>query len=236
MKHYLGLSAGYHDAAATVLNSNGNILFAGHSERYSKQKNDPNLCNELLAELCEWQYDTVAFYERPWMHNLQQLYSGQKKVGPWTTRGAFKKYLGSWYQHSAKNEISYPHHLCHAAAGFQTSPYDRATVVVIDAIGEWDTISIWGAEYDSKNKAVYKKLWGQKYPKSIGLFYSAITDRLGLRPMDEEYITMGMAAYGEAKYTNTMRILAEENLHVGTGDMFLPLATDADIAAPALRQ
>jgi carbamoyltransferase len=233
MKHYLGLSAGYHDAAATVLNSNGNILFAGHSERYSKQKNDPNLCNELLAELCEWQYDTVAFYERPWMHNLQQLYSGQKKVGPWTTRGAFKKYLGSWYQHSAKNEISYPHHLCHAAAGFQTSPYDRATVVVIDAIGEWDTISIWGAEYDSKNKAVYKKLWGQKYPKSIGLFYSAITDRLGLRPMDEEYITMGMAAYGEAKYTNTMRILAEENLHVGTGDMFLPLATDADIAASA---
>jgi carbamoyltransferase len=233
MKHYLGLSAGYHDAAVTVLNSNGNILFAGHSERYSKQKNDPNLCSELLLELCTWQYDTVAFYERPWMHNLQQLYSGQKKVGPWTTRSAFKKYLGSWYQHPAKNEVSYPHHLCHAAAGFQTSPYDRATVVVIDAIGEWDTISIYGAEYDSKNKAVYKKLWGQKYPKSIGLFYSAITDRLGLRPMDEEYITMGMAAYGKAKYTNTMRILAEENLHVGTGDMFLPLATDADIAASA---
>jgi carbamoyltransferase len=233
MKHYLGLSAGYHDAAVTVLNSNGNILFAGHSERYSKQKNDPNLCSELLLELCTWQYDTIAFYERPWMHNLQQLYSGQKKVGPWTTCSAFKKYLGSWYRHPAKNEVSYPHHLCHAAAGFQTSPYDRATVVVIDAIGEWDTISIYGAEYDSKNKAVYKKLWGQKYPKSIGLFYSAITDRLGLRPMDEEYITMGMAAYGKAKYTNTMRILAEENLHVGTGDMFLPLATDADIAASA---
>jgi hypothetical protein len=29
-------------------------------------------------------------------------------------------------------------------------PYDRATVVVIDAVGEFETITIWAAEYDSK--------------------------------------------------------------------------------------
>jgi carbamoyltransferase len=84
-----------------------------------------------------------------------------------------------------------------------------------------------------KIKQFIKKLWGQKYPKSIGLFYSAITDRLGLRPMDEEYITMGMSAYGKPLYANTMRILAEENLHAGTDLMFLPLASDEDIAASA---
>jgi hypothetical protein len=50
-------------------------------------------------------------------------------------------------------------------------------------------ISIWGAEYDSKGQATYKKLWGQRYPHSIGLFYSAITQRVGLHPLDEEYIT-----------------------------------------------
>jgi carbamoyltransferase len=82
------------------------------------------------------------------------------------------------------------HHLSHAAAGFQTSPFTKATVVVIDAIGEWDTISIWGAMYDSTHRATYKKLWSQRYPHSIGLFYSAITKRIGLHPMDEEYITM----------------------------------------------
>ena len=229
----LGLSAGYHDAAATVIRSDGEILFAGHSERYSKQKNDSNLCNEFLAELCQYHYDTIAFYERPWMHNVQQLYSGQRELGPWTTRGALNKQLGAWYQHPAAHEVSYPHHLSHAAAGFQTSPYDRATVVVIDAIGELDTITIYGAEYDQTGKAVYKKLWGQKYPKSIGLFYSAITGRIGLRPLDEEYITMGMAAYGEPKYVDTMRILAGENLHIGVDPMFLPTATDADIAASA---
>ena len=44
----LGISAGFHDAAATVVSLQGDILFAGHSERYSKQKNDANLCLELI--------------------------------------------------------------------------------------------------------------------------------------------------------------------------------------------
>jgi carbamoyltransferase len=230
----LGLSCGYHDAAATVIDSNGNILFAGHAERYSKQKNDPDVHINLLVDVFQHKIDTVAYYERPWKKQLRQLYSGQGVEWNKITAGQIlKQQIGAWTKYPPRQIKSYSHHLSHAAGGFQTSPYDRATVVVIDAIGEWDTISIYGAEYDSKNKAVYKKLWGQRYPNSIGLFYSAITDRLGLRAMDEEYITMGMAAYGEAKYTDTMRILSEENLHVGTGDMFLPLATDVDIAASA---
>ena len=228
----LGLSCGYHDAAATVISPQGEIIFAGHSERYSKVKNDPNLCQGLFDELRKFTYNTVAYYERPWAKQLRRLYSGEgiewkKLSAKHIIEQQFNNKL--WIRNRVK---TYNHHLSHAAAGFQTSPYDRATVVVIDAIGEWDTISIWAAEYVD-GKATYKKLWRQLYPKSIGLFYSAITGRLGLRPMDEEYITMGMSAYGEPKYTNTMRILAEENLHVGTGDMFLPLATDADIAASA---
>ena len=46
LQNILGLSAGYHDAAASVINNRGDILFAGHSERYSKLKNDPDICNE----------------------------------------------------------------------------------------------------------------------------------------------------------------------------------------------
>ena len=233
LSYVLGISAGFHDAAATVVRSDGEILFAGHAERYSKVKNCSVLDNGLISELCKWQYDTVAFYERPWMHNIQQLYSGQCMLGPWTTRGALHKHLGAWYQKPARLEVSYPHHLSHAAAGFQTSPYNRATVVVIDAVGELDTISVYGAEYDKKGLAVYKKLWGQRYPRSIGLFYSAITQRIGLRPLDEEYITMGMVAYGEPKYTDIMRVLSEENCHIGVDPTLLAQAKDADIAASA---
>jgi carbamoyltransferase len=243
MKYTLGISAGFHDAAATVIRSDGEIVFAGHSERYSKKKNDPTLDNNLLSELCDYAFDTVAFYERPWMHNLQQWYSGQSHTEPWTTRGALKKHLGAWYQNPAKKELSFPHHLSHAASGFQTSPFDRATVVVIDAIGEFDTISIYGAEYDSKGHAVYKKLWGQKYPHSIGLFYSAITQRVGLHPLDEEYITMGMAAYGNSNFSQQRiesqlvdsieDIRFKQNLHIGLDPESFNGYNDYDIAAGA---
>lgn len=227
----LGISAGYHDAAATVIDSNGDIVFAGHSERYSKQKNDKDIHIDLLAELGQYNIDHIAYYERPWAKQTRQLYSGQgidwKKI---TTQQILKEQLHGFFANVSTT--SHNHHLSHAAAGFQTSPYDRATVVVIDAIGEWDTISIWGAEYIN-GRAKYKRLWRQLYPKSIGLFYSAITGRLGLRPMDEEYITMGMSAYGKPLYADTMRILAEENMHIGTDHVFLPIASDADIAASA---
>jgi carbamoyltransferase len=246
MKHQyiLGISGGFHDAAATVIRSDGEIVFAGHSERYSKLKNDANLSDGLISELCPWQYDTVAWYERPWLHNLQQWYSGQRHTGPWTTRGVLQKHLGGWYTNPAEHEVSFPHHLSHAAAGFQTSPYDRATVVVIDAIGEFDTISIWGAEYDQKDCAVYKRLWRQRYPHSIGLFYSAITQRVGLHPLDEEYITMGMSAYGtqSSVYAHAMKqqlvdsvdeLRFKQNLHVGVDDEFMYNTTNEDMAGAA---
>ena len=126
-----------------------------------------------------------------------------------------------------------PHHLSHAAAGFQTSPFERATVVVIDAIGEFDTATIYGAEYDRQGRAVYRRLWSQGYPRSIGLFYSAVTQRIGLHPMDEEYITMGMAAYGEPCYVQELKSLLTENLHTGIDPEFLPNASNEDIAASA---
>ena len=232
-QYILGISAGYHDAAAAVVDAQGNIVFAAHSERYSKCKNDPALASGLLAELCDYQYATVAFYERPWMHNVQQLYSGQHQLGPWTTRGALQQHLGAWYSRPARREVAYPHHLSHAAAGFQTSPFERATVVVVDAVGELDTVSIYGAEYDPQGRAVYRRLWVQRYPRSIGLFYSAITQRVGLDPMHEEYITMGMAAYGEPCYVEQLRSLLSENLHTGIDPEFLPNAKDTDIAASA---
>jgi len=232
LQHILGISAGYHDAAATVINNRGDILFAGHAERYSKQKNDADFCQGLVDEIAEYGPGVVAYYERPWAKQTRQWYAGQGiEWDKLTTKQILRKQLGG--QLEFKRVLSYNHHLSHAAAGFQTSPYDHATVVVIDAIGEWDTISIWAAEYDKNGLAKYRRLWRQRYPQSIGLFYSAVTGRIGLRPLDEEYITMGMAAWGQPRYVDTMRILSEENLHIGIDPMFLNHVPDVDIAASA---
>jgi hypothetical protein len=86
----LGLSAGFHDAAASIIDTNGDIVFAAHSERYSKKKNDADVDALLQIELKKWNYHTVAFYERPWLHNLQQLISGQRNLGPWTVSGTVR--------------------------------------------------------------------------------------------------------------------------------------------------
>ena len=237
----LGISAGFHDAAVAVVDPHGDILFAGHSERYSKNKNDANLCSDLLMDA--WQHgeiDHVAYYERPWVKQMRNLRAGQPVA--WdqlTVRQILTKQLGPavWPRIS-----TYNHHLSHAAAGFQTSPYRRATVVVIDAIGEFDTISIWGAEYDQMGKATYRRLWGQTYPHSIGLFYSAITQRVGLHPLDEEYITMGMSGWGKPNWYQRMHrdliaddaeIRFQDNLHLGIPPEYLDMATDEDLAASA---
>ena len=233
-QYILGISAGFHDAATALIRGDGEIVFAGHSERYSKKKNDANICESLLAEFCDYEIDTIAYYERPWLKQLRNLRSGQGV--DWsniTVRQVLQNQMGAWLQHPPRQIKTYNHHLSHAAAGFQTSPYDRATCVVIDAIGEFDTVTIWGAEYDTKDQARYKKLWSQSYPRSIGLFYSAITQRIGLHPLDEEYITMGMAAWGKPRYVEQCRALLADNLHIGIDPEWLSSARNEDIAASA---
>jgi carbamoyltransferase len=230
MGNILGISAGFHDAGVSVIDREGNILFASHSERFSKQKHDAHLCDEILAEVEKYgPIDTVAYYENHWLKKIRQLRSGEP-ISQW--KFSLKDILLEEFAghenilHDAKLKM-FSHHKSHAAAGFQTSPYKDATVVVIDAIGELDTVSIWHAEYDKKGRAKYKKLWGMRYPQSVGLFYSAMTQRCGLRPLDEEYILMGMVAYGRPHYTKQIMDEYIErlnpptfkyNLHVGVGE------------------
>ena len=236
----LGISAGFHDAAATVIDHRGDVLFAGHSERYSKIKSDPNIHIGLLEDVAKHDIHKIAYYETPWKKQLRQLYSGQGiEWNKLTVKQVLSQQLGEQYKNVPV--LSYNHHLSHAAAGFQTSPYKRATVVVIDAIGEWDTISIWGAEYVN-GRATYRRLWGQKYPHSIGLFYSAMTEQAGLKPNEEEYILMGMAAYGSTMASINLKqqlmldewnILFKDNLHTGTAIPWGKNYDHTDIAASA---
>jgi len=241
--NYVGVSSGFHDAAVSVIDDNGNILFAGHSERYNKEKHTKHLCHGIVEDALSYTTSSdieIHYYERPWMKFLRQVRSGEK---PALSNLFVKEIIGQGLISKLQGGKvhTHNHHLSHAAAGFQTSPYDDATVVVIDAIGEFDTISIYNAYYDKNGIAKYKKLWGQRYPHSIGLFYSAMTQHVGLRPLDEEYILMGMAAYGNPKHTDVMSglitdiedIRFAENLHIGTPDKFLVNKNEMDVACSA---
>lgn len=219
---HVGISQGFHDAGIAVVDYHGDIKFAAHSERTSKRKNDSRLHQSLIDKVAAMvgSNHRTHYYERTWLTNLRRYYAGQDVSWIFDLRQRLRSSgLSPWMR-------SWSHHLSHAAAAFQTSPYHDAAVIVVDAIGEWDTVSIWRATYNESAEAVYKKLWSKKYPHSLGLFYTAATERIGLRPMEDEYITMGMAAYGTNKAYTAMQsqfvadrnaLDFKENLHIGMG-------------------
>lgn len=237
-KTVFGISCGFHDAALTVTQGE-NILFASHSERFSKKKHDKDLSESMLSYAIDnfGKPDTIAYYENHTKKKLRQFRSGEtyNLFRPNPTKSLLKK-----FNLHKTPFVSYDHHMSHAAAGFQTSDFEHATVVVIDAIGEFDCISIWNAGYDASGFAKYEKLWDSKYPHSVGLFYSAFTKHIGLEPLDEEYILMGMAAYGQPRFAQDIRtkyinneyeITFKENLHIGVDPEFLQCHSKMDIAA-----
>ena len=181
----LGINETTHDASVSLI-KDGEILFAGHAERYSKQKNDWYTNRELIKDALSYGYpDQIAYYEKPLLKKLRVK-----------TRGGFGGDK-PWFESTELGNLprkNFGHHYSHACAGYYTSPFTDAVIVVLDAIGEFNTSTIWVGEGDNI-KLKYKK----NYPTSFGLFYSAFTQLIGLMPNQEEYIMMGMAAYGNPK-------------------------------------
>ena len=176
----LGINETSHDASVSLI-EDGKILFAGHAERYSKQKNDWYVNNSLIKDALQYGTpDHIAYYEKPLLKASRLALRGGS--GDWKPR----------FELPGIPRKSFSHHYSHAAAGYYTSNFNDAVIVVLDAIGEYNTSTIWTGEED-KIKLKYK----QNYPVSFGLFYSAFTQLIGLMPNQEEYIMMGMAAYGD---------------------------------------
>jgi len=182
-----GISANSHDAALSVWHDK-TIKFAAHSERYSKIKNDGDLHSDLIREAEYYgKPNLVVWYENPLLKTFRQFTAGQ---GWHWSENNIKQYLKK-YNISADVHTG-SHHQSHAAAGYYTSNLTNATVICIDSIGEYETLTIWRGLGNNLNK-----WYTQGYPHSIGLWYSAMTQRIGLKPNEEEYILMGMAAYGD---------------------------------------
>ncbi len=88
------------------------------------------------------------------------------------------------------------HHLSHAASAFFPSPFEEAAVLTMDGVGEWATTSV--AHGRGNQLEILKEI---HFPHSLGLLYSAFTYYTGFKVNSGEYKLMGLAPYGEPKFT-----------------------------------
>ncbi|MBL7742094.1 MAG: carbamoyltransferase [Chitinophagaceae bacterium] len=226
MKAILGISAFYHDAAATLL-IDGEIVAAAQEERFTRKKHTPDFpvnairfCLDYAAISID-ELDAVIFYDKPllkferlletyYAFSPRGLVSFLKAMPAWLKEKMFLKKMiceglmeaGSYDKKKLKLLFS-EHHLSHAASAFYSSAFEEAAILSIDGVGEWATASICHGK--GSEITMLKEM---RFPHSVGLLYSAFTYYLGFRVNSGEYKLMGLAPYGNPHSKETQQFIA----------------------------
>tara|TARA_R110000796_G_scaffold123761_4_gene238203 strand:- start:21779 stop:23575 length:1797 start_codon:yes stop_codon:yes gene_type:complete len=200
----LGISSFYHDSGACLL-EDGKIKAAVQEERFTRIKQDNNFPYKSIEYCLDFanitidQVDHVVFYEKPKL-KLDRILKTFLSYKP-KDYNLFGKVMISQYKRWKLLNEKFPnlkfveHHESHSASAFYPSPFDKAVVITLDGVGEWDTASI-GIGIDNKLKLIQTL----KFPDSLGFLYSAFTYFCGFKVNSGEYKLMGLAPYGKPKY------------------------------------
>ena len=220
MTSILGISAFYHDSAAALI-IDGKIIAAAQEERFSRKKHDSGypfhaveyVLKESKLKLNEVNY--ITFYEKPFL-KFERLLETYVAFSPrgfksfcmsmpiWLREKLFQKKVlfNQLRNHDDNfhdmNKIYFSeHHFSHAASAFYPSPFNDATVLTLDGVGEWATTTI--AKGHGRDLEILKEI---HFPHSVGLLYSAFTFYTGFKVNSAEYKVMGLAPYGEPRFKN----------------------------------
>ena len=216
----LGISAYYHDSAAALL-ADGKIIAAAQEERFSRKKHDAHFPAQAIryclkeANAPLTAIDYVVFYDKPLVkfERLLETYLAYAPSGfrsflvampVWLKEKLFLKdllrkelsALGECTIKQLPPLLFTEHHQAHAASAFFASPFENAAVLCMDGVGEWATTSVWLGQGNTLTPQ-----WQIDFPHSLGLLYSAFTYYTGFKVNSGEYKLMGLAPYGEPKYT-----------------------------------
>ena len=214
--YILGISSFYHDSSAVLL-KDGEIIAAAQEERFSREKFDNSFPTNAIDYCLSFegisisQINAVGFYEdhhikfdriyNTFLSNPNNFFKGLRRLKKWVNTKFFTEKL------LMKNLTGYEgplyfsqHHMSHAISAFFPSPYEEATILVIDGVGEWSCTTI---AHGKENKI--KLIAEQRFPHSIGFLYSSFTQYLGFKVDSGEYKLMGLAPYGEPKFVEQIK-------------------------------
>lgn len=195
MARYWGVNAFGHDASLCVVD--------GSRVVYHKKSGGNYLNQTVVDEASEFgKPDVVCYYEKPFLKRARYLYSGDFQnafslLTPKLHLIEFGVYAPIKYAH---------HHESHAAGAYFVSGLDEAVILVADAIGEWETVTVW---HGVKNSLT--KLKSYCYPFSLGLFYTAFSKSYGVSERD----FMALSKNGKPTHYDDVQKLLNTNLHQG---------------------
>ncbi len=223
MKTVLGISAFYHDSAATIL-VDGKIIAAAQEERFTRKKHDASYPFNAIEFVLDFaniklsNVDQIIFFEKPFL-KFERLLETYVAFAPrgfksfcmampvWLKDKLFQKKMlfNELKRHDNnfndnKKIFFSDHHLSHAASAFFPSPFEEAVVLTADGVGEWATTTV--AIGKGNNLEIKKEI---HFPHSLGLLYSAFTYYTGFKVNSGEYKLMGLAPYGVPIYEDKIK-------------------------------
>jgi carbamoyltransferase len=234
----LGLS-NMRDASAALV-EDGRVIAAAEEERFVRIKHVTALplhairyclkeagivAGDLDAIAVPWKYWVLgrrsllalgSMLRSPQLLRVKGKRSLERMMQEWTELACLSGKLSRALGPLRVKPTYLDHHLCHAASTYLVSPFDRAAILVVDGASESHTALL--AVGEGTQIRVLKRI---PLPHSLGQFYAAMTAFLGFRPDYDEYIVMGLAAYGKPIYaeqirTHILRLLPEGAFHLNT--------------------
>ncbi len=217
----LGINA-YHGDASAALLRDGRLVAAVEEERFRRGKHWAGFPSESvracleMAGIAASQVDHFAVSRDPSAHLLRKAwfllshgsrpnqvkdrFRNRRQVAGITGRISQELGLVPW---SVRRRLHWvEHHPTHLASAFFVSPFEEAAVCAMDGFGDFVSTSfaVGRGSRLSRLKRIY-------FPHSLGIFYLGLTQYLGFPKYGDEYKVMGLAAYGQPAYADSLRRL-----------------------------
>lgn len=211
----LGINAVYHESAASLVINGEQVCFI-EEERVNRFKHAKNAeidnphvlpagamrkCLEIAGlEFSDVDYFAYSFAQSGRLQNIGA--DSFTRPGSWGTEEGENLFhsrlqmvpesLREITGFDVEDKLIWvDHHLAHAASAFLCSPFKEALVMVVDGIGEFDSISAYIGRHNQLGK-----IFSLAYPHSLGFLWEKFCCFLGFGEHDACKL-MGLSSYGD---------------------------------------
>jgi carbamoyltransferase len=221
MTHILGINA-YHGDSSACLVQDGKLVAAAEEERFRRVKHwagfpseSIRYClNEVGISLRDinhiainqdshanlWRKISFTLTKRPDVRLILDRIKNKRERA--NVREELRRHFPGDNFSGEVHPIE--HHLAHLSSAFHVSPFEEAVIVSVDGFGDFASAA-WGVGRGTQVE-LEEKIY---FPHSLGIFYEAMTQYLGFPHYGDEYKVMGLAPYGEPRYTSNMRDIVQ---------------------------